>query len=193
MLNKASDYAAYQRFFNKCLREWYYQSSCGASFYYANPPGILFTKLRSTKNVREEYALDMLDWYFKASSDRITSDVFRSGLKPQEVALESGSLLANRQSSVLHIGYDSCYSPVLAKLAKASDTHHIAFCNSYDVAFNTLFNYTRAFNLEVEGMITFDKFRLVTGNLYNLPLILNQSLFKAVILHLDRRKSVMRN
>lgn len=46
--------------------------------------------------------------------------------------------------SFLHMGYDIWYTKILESLVpKYRHTYHVAFCNYYDVAFNTLFNIGR--------------------------------------------------
>ncbi|UVC54107.1 hypothetical protein MACJ_003440 [Theileria orientalis] len=141
------DYPKYQTFFNNCLREWYYQYGRGTNFYYANPPGILFTRLRSTKNVKDYHVLeDMSQWYFKANEiDQYSSNLpLNNYIKFKN---NSDTYFTNyfinfggKILSTLHIGYDSWYSRIIARASENS--FNVAFCNSYDVAFNTFYNYS---------------------------------------------------
>ncbi|BAM39135.1 conserved hypothetical protein [Theileria orientalis strain Shintoku] len=141
------DYPKCQTFFNNCLREWYYQYGRGTNFYYANPPGILFTRLRSSKNVKDYHVLeDMSHWYFKANEiDHFSTNLpLISSFKfTDDTNTYSSNYFTNftgKILSTLHIGYDSWYSRIIAKASENS--FNVAFCNSYDVAFNTFYNYS---------------------------------------------------
>ncbi|GBE60213.1 hypothetical protein, conserved [Babesia ovata] len=139
MQSACARYSLYQKFFNKCLREWYFQKGTGTGFYYANPPGILFTPLRTSKRQEGTFSVPMSHWFFEkretAQNGLRNPDVFRT---PSNLdSLGAGT-------NILHMGYDVSYALPLGKLVrKHLDVCHTAFCNHYDIAFNTLYNVGR--------------------------------------------------
>ncbi|ORM39596.1 uncharacterized protein BXIN_2910 [Babesia sp. Xinjiang] len=188
MRTPCTHYSLYQRFFNTCLREWYFQRDGGAGFYYANPPGLLFTPLRTSRLQKDTFSAPMSHWYFKLPLDGdrfnrtspLKSDVFGSSSVLQE---------PNAVESILHIGYDLWYSKVLgAHVSKYTDVYHVSFCNYYDVAFNTLYNVGRNLSVSPEDFDTFQNFRLLTGNIFNMHSILTEPFFKCVILSVSIQK-----
>ncbi|EKX73649.1 hypothetical protein BEWA_036850 [Theileria equi strain WA] len=191
MHSKAASYSAFQKFFNRCLREWYVQYDQGTSFYYADPPGILFTRLRSKKNVKEA-SVDMSSWYFGMQQEGIHMSSLLHG--NSLASLEFDSLKRNAYGnkkeeiySTLHLGYDTWYSSFIA--GSILDGYHVAFCHQYDVAFNSFYHFGRVLEIDFENLKTFPKFRLLTGNLYNLPSLLDRELFKCIVLHVTTKNS----
>lgn len=108
---------------------------------------IIIISHRSTKNVKDYHVLeDMSQWYFKANEiDQYSSNLpLNNYIKFKN---DSNTYFTNyfinfggKILSTLHIGYDSWYSRIIARASENS--YNVAFCNSYDVAFNTFYNYS---------------------------------------------------
>ncbi|CDR94623.1 hypothetical protein, conserved [Babesia bigemina] len=186
MQSACARYSLYQKYFNKCLREWYHQKSNGSGFYYANPPGILFTPLRSVRSSKRQegtFSVPMSHWFFdKRATDQNVSrnvDVFRT---PSSADSREAGM------NYLHMGYDVSYTLSLGKLVhKHMDITHTAFCNHYDIAFNTLYNVGRSLDLSPEAFTEFPNFRLVTGNIFGIHSILTEPCFRTVIMSVRRK------
>ncbi|KAK1936052.1 hypothetical protein X943_001165 [Babesia divergens] len=190
MQTQCAHYSLYQRFFNRCLREWYVQREGGSGFYYANPPGILFTRLRSSKSQNGLFEAPISHWYFDNTAKRDPGVQIASFKRN----VYGHADYHRHVESFLHMGYDIWYTKILESLVqKYRNTYHVAFCNYYDVAFNTLFNIGRRLNMTPEEFKTFDNFRLITGNLFNLQTLLTEPYFKCVVVTVSAKnfKDVM--
>nr|BAN66136.1 hypothetical protein [Babesia bovis] len=131
----------------------------------------------------------MSHWYFGNNVNSIKlsyNDPMGNGI----LGSTNSHLEEDPTESLLHIGYDLTYSNALGKyVATRNDVHHVAFCNYYDVAFNTLYNIGRHQDISPEDFITFKNVRLITGNVFNIHLLLTEPLFKCAIISITNQNA----
>lgn len=186
MQTQCAHYSLYQRFFNRCLREWYVQREGGSGFHYADPPGILFTRMRTPKSQNRVNEAPMNHWYFNTPARK--APITQNANLRSVVYGASDGHVSRPVESFLHMGYDIWYTRVLGtNVERFKDVYHVSFCNSYDVAFNTLFNIGRRLNLNPDDFKTFGNFRLVTGNIFNMKNLLNEQCFKCVVVSVTNK------
>eukprot|EP00375_Theileria_parva_P003490 XP_766172.1 hypothetical protein [Theileria parva strain Muguga] len=141
-----SNYSKYQKYFNICLREWYYQHKNGSYYYYANIPGILFTPLKINRRLNNSQILsNSTEWHF--------------GQFPLTTLDNNCDI-----KKVLHIGYDTSFFKLfLNNLPEVSGTYNVIYCNTYDTLFNIYYNYSKKYKIDINSK--FDNLRLLSGNL----------------------------
>ncbi|KAF5153417.1 hypothetical protein TpMuguga_01g02350 [Theileria parva strain Muguga] len=165
-----SNYSKYQKYFNICLREWYYQHKNGSYYYYANIPGILFTPLKINRRLNNSQILsNSTEWHF--------------GQFPLTTLDNNCDI-----KKVLHIGYDTSFFKLfLNNLPEVSGTYNVIYCNTYDTLFNIYYNYSKKYKIDINSK--FDNLRLLSGNLRNLQHLFNTQFFRCVVLYINSKNS----
>uniref|UniRef100_A0A3B0MIR5 Uncharacterized protein n=1 Tax=Theileria annulata TaxID=5874 RepID=A0A3B0MIR5_THEAN len=187
-----SNYSKYQKYFNICLREWYYQHKNGSYYYYANIPGILFTPLKYCL-FPNQYLIFIFTlifspkYYFRINKRLNNSQILSNcaELHFNKFPLAKFDNISDIKRA-LHIGYDiSFFKLFLNYLPQISDTYNFIYCNTYDTLFNIYYKYSKRYKIDINSK--FDNLTLLSGNLLNLQHLFNSQYFKCVVLYINSK------